>query len=137
MVGHGHLNMFYSKRQLIKNYQDFLGEDMQLHLRQDLKIIEEKRPLEPYPILEDDAGTHVFRSHVMNAFDYMDDLCEVLDYFVIDTIFKDDRYGALVSQMYHENDNQIKNQIINEYHEVWDEGFFFKKTIYKNKGGEQ
>lgn len=136
MVGHGHLNMFYSKRQLIKNYENYLGEDLHLHKRQDLKIIEEKRADEPYPIFEDEAGTHVFRSHVMHAFNYIKDLEKFLDYFVIDTIFKDDDYGLLVSKMYQLKCVDLKESIQETYHEVWDEGFFFKKTIYKSKGDE-
>lgn len=137
MVGHGHLNMFYSKRQLIHNYENYLGEDLNLHKRQDLKIIEEKRVEEPYPILEDDAGTHVFRSHVMQSVDQLDLLSSFLDYFVIDTLFKDDHYGALVCEMYAKSSFELKDKIQRLYDEVWDDGFFFKKTIYKGKGGEQ
>ena len=137
MVGHGHLNMFYSKRHLIKNYENFLGENLNLHLRQDLKIIEEKRVEEPYPILEDDAGTHVFRSHVMQSLDQIHLLESFLDYFVIDTLFKDDHYGALVSEMYQTSSFELKDKIQKLYNETWDDGFFFKKTIYKGKGGEQ
>lgn len=137
MVGHGHLNMFYSKRQLIHNYENYLGEDLELHNRQDLKLIEEKRVDEPYPILEDDAGTHVFRSRVMQSIDQLELLSSFLDYFVIDTLFKDDHYGALVSEMYAKSSLELKEKIQRLYNEVWDDGFFFKKTIYKGKGGEQ
>ncbi len=56
---------------------------------------------------------------------------------VIDTIFKDDRYGMLVSQMYATHDHELKENIQAEYKETWDEGFFYKKTVYKGKGGEQ
>ena len=137
MVGHGHLNMFYSKRQLIHNYENYLKEDLNLHKRQDLKIIEEKRVEEPYPILEDDAGTHVFRSKVMQSLDQLELISSFLDYFVIDTLFKDDYYGALVSEMYKKSSFELKEKIQRLYDETWDDGFFFKKTIYKGKGGEQ
>lgn len=137
MVGHGHLNMFYSKRKLVKNYLDFLHEDITLQDRQDLLISEEHRKEDPYPILEDEAGTHVFRSQVIHALNQWDQLSSFIDYMVIDTLFKDDRYGALVAEMYQRRDNVLKEKIEKEFHEVWDEGFFFKKTIYKGKGGEQ
>lgn len=137
MVGHGHLNMFYSKRKLVQNYLDFLNEDMSLRHRQDLIIIEEHRKEDPYPILEDDAGTHVFRSNMMNAFNQVDTLSSFVDYMVIDTLFKDDHYGALVSEMYQTKNEVLKEKIQKEFNENWDEGFFFKKTIYKGKGGEQ
>ena len=137
MVGHGHLSMFYSKRKLVQNYVDFLNEEMALRYRQDLLIIEEHRKEDPHPILEDDAGTHVFRSNVMHAFNQLDTLKTFIDYMVIDTLFKDDYYGALVCEMYQTKNELLKEKIQTEFHETWDEGFFFKKTIYKGKGGEQ
>lgn len=137
MVGHGHLNMFYSKRQLIRNYMDFLGEPSRFHHQKNLTLIEENRSDESYPILEDDAGTHVFRSHVMHVMNHIDELSNWLDYLVIDTLFQDDRYGALVAQMYRTHDQAMIKQIQEDYHETWDEGFLFKKTMYKGKGGEQ
>ncbi|MFA6800640.1 MAG: U32 family peptidase, partial [Acholeplasmataceae bacterium] len=83
MVGHGHLNMFYSKRQLIKNYMDFIKQENHLHNKQTIKLIEEKRKDEPYPILEDLAGTHVFRSQIFDSIDYLDVLSPIVDYLVI------------------------------------------------------
>jgi putative protease len=137
MVGHGHLNMFYSKRQLIKNYETYIASDLNLHNRQDLTLIEEKRQEDPYPVLEDFAGTHVFRSKVMNVFNHLDDVTSFLDYMVIDTLFKDDTYGMLVSEMYQTKNEKLKTKIQETYNESWDEGFFYKKTVYKGKGGEQ
>ena len=37
MVGHGHLNMFYSKRQLVKNFMDFNEQENIYHQSQNLK----------------------------------------------------------------------------------------------------
>jgi U32 family peptidase len=135
MVGHGHLNMFYSKRQLIDNFMQYDKKDHIYHNRQDLKIIEETRD-EAYPVLEDQAGTHVFRSHVFQSLTHMKTLESYLDYLVVDTLFKDDAYALSVLPMYqNRKPNQlIIDQIQKDYQEVWDEGFFFKKTIYKQKG---
>lgn len=133
MVGHGHLNMFYSKRQLIDNFKTEYDIHQPLHLDYDLTIVEENRLDEPFPILEDDAGTHVFRSHVMHVLNHLEDLSHMIDYLVIDTIFKDHSYALAVAKLYNEPDiNQIES-LKNSYHEVWDEGFFYKKTIYKQK----
>lgn len=136
MVGHGHLNMFYSKRQLIENYMEHLGDQHQDHNRQDLRLIEETRPLDQYPILEDQAGTHVFRSNVMHSAHKIEALKPYVDYLVIDTIFKNDAYALAILPMYQKGqlDLEIKRQIESLYHETWDEGFFYKKTIYKTKG---
>ncbi|MDY0074329.1 MAG: U32 family peptidase [Acholeplasmataceae bacterium] len=133
LVGHGHLNMFYSKRQLIKNYSDYLGKNLHLHQAQDLTLIEEKRLDEPYPILEDIAGTHVFRSNVLSSMKVYDELTAFIDYFVIDTLFKDDVYGHMVSKMYHQKQTELIDLLQENYHESWDDGFYFKKTIYKSK----
>lgn len=134
-VGHGHLNMFYSKRQLIDNFTKYIEIDNNFHDEQNMKIIEETRKDEAYPILEDLAGTHVFRSKVMSSLNQLDILEKWIDYLVIDSIFKDDEYTEKVAYMYK---NKILDPIVienlkKEYQETWDEGFFFKKTIYKQK----
>ncbi|TNF08576.1 MAG: hypothetical protein EP317_02895 [Bacillota bacterium] len=136
MVGHGHLNMFYSKRQLIDNFMHFNEEDNIYHNEQNLKIIEENRAEEPYPILEDQAGTHVFRSHVFASIDHLDELQTYVDYLVIDSIFKDDMYAMTIAAMYHDHivDNELIEDLKQTYDEIWDEGFLYKKTIYKSKG---
>ena len=92
MIGHGHLNMFYSKRQLIHNFKRERGpisdgEKLRIRFK---AIVEENRLDEAFPILEDYAGTHVFRSNVMNTIAYLEELSTMIDYLVIDTIFKDD-----------------------------------------------
>jgi U32 family peptidase len=135
MVGHGHLNMFYSKRQLVQNFMEFVDQDNIYHEKQNLKIIEEQRSEEPYPILEDQAGTHVFRSHVFASYKHLNELSPLLDYLVLDTIFKDDAYALKVLPIYKKeqfNDEMI-DDIQKAYHESWDEGFFYTKTVYKTK----
>ncbi len=136
MVGHGHLNMFYSKRQLIDTFMAYQKAENLYHNHQDLKIVEENRKEDPYPILEDKAGTHVFRSQMFSSLKHLEDLNKCIDFLVIDTIFKDDAYALEVLKMYKEEQedrNTIKN-LKEKYCEVWDEGFFYKKTIYQHKG---
>lgn len=135
MVGHGHLNMFYSKRQLIHNFMDYQHLENIYHNKQNLKIIEEQRPEEPYPILEDMAGTHVFRSQVFSSLDYLDTLTNSIDYLVIDTIFKDDLYAKKVLEFYKHRtyDQKRIDDIKALYKETWDTGFFYKKTVYKTR----
>ncbi|CCV64272.1 Peptidase U32 family protein [Alteracholeplasma palmae J233] len=133
MVGHGHLNMFYSKRKLLKNYADYLNSKEDFKDKQDLLIIEEKRKDDPYPVLEDYAGTHVFRSKVFSSLEELSEIKKAIDYLVIDTIFKDDAYLKLILPMYY--DNQINKETIDQlqskYNESWDKGFLFNKTFYK------
>ena len=136
MVGQGHLNMFYSKRQLIDTFMTYQESQNPFHNLQDLKIVEENRKEDPYPILEDRAGTHVFRSQMFSSLNHLEELKKCVDYLVIDTLFKDDDYALEVLKMYHEEkeDLNIIHQLEEKYNEVWDEGFFYKKTIYQHKG---
>ncbi len=136
MVGHGHLSMFYSKRQLVHNFMDFTHLDRDEHNSQNLRLVEENRKEEQYPILEDQAGTHVFRNQVFASLDHIIDLKPWIDYLIIDTIFKDDAYGVSILKLYqseHPDPKKIE-ELKHKYNETWDEGFFFKKTIYKQKG---
>lgn len=133
MYIHGYLNMFYSKRQLIEAYFENQGKYNLYHDERNLKVIEEKRPDLIYKILEDEAGTHIFREHVFAGVDHIDDLKDSVDYMVFDTIFHDDDYGLKVLKYYQTKDEQLKKEILNTYHETWDTGFLFKKTVYKPK----
>jgi len=136
MVGHGHLNMFYSKRQLIDNFVAYTNQENNYHAEQNLKIIEENRKDEAYPIIEDAAGTHVFRSSVFSSLNHLVELSSYIDYLVIDTLFKDDQYALQILPLYqHQEINvEVINQLKQLYNETWDEGFLFTKTIYKSKG---
>jgi putative protease len=134
--GHGYLNMFYSKRQLIEAYFENKGLDNPYHDERNLSVVEEKRPEFKYPILEDEAGTHVFRNHVFSSLNHLKTLDQAIDYLVFDTIFHDDQYALDVLKIYESgvalSDAPVQD-IQKHYHEVWDEGFFFKKTVYKPK----
>jgi U32 family peptidase len=81
------------------------------------------------------AGTHVFRSTVFSSIDHLDELNKHIDYLVIDTLFKDDLYAKKVSELYRykSKDQKKINEIKALYKEEWDQGFFYKKTIYKTR----
>lgn len=136
MHGHGHLSMFYTKRQLVETYMRVHGEDHPYHDARNLRLIEETRLDDAMPILEDEAGTHVFRAHVLSSLDVLRALENMVDYLLIDTIFKDDDYARAVLPLYHEKkkDDAIINTLQQTYDETWDDGFFHQKTIYLNKG---
>lgn len=133
MVGHGHLSMFYSKRHLVDTYKTHYAIEDDLHDRQDLRVLEQLREKEAYPILEDQAGTHVFRSRVFATLDYLEELSSVVDTLLIDTIFKDDAYALRILKLYLHPDRTQALLLRKDYGETWDEGFLFQKTIYKNE----
>ena len=133
MVGHGHLNMFYSKRYLIQNYADFTQIENVFVEKQTLRIKERTRKDQVYPLFSDLAGTHVFRSKVFQTLNVLDKLEEIVDYLVIDTIFKDDSYGLSILDMYQHKVYNLERvqQIQATYEEQWDDGFLYFKTFYK------
>lgn len=129
--GHGYLNMFYSKRKLLNHYQTFLEESHTLEDRQDLKLIEERRPSNPYPVLQDDAGTHVFRSKIFSCYKEVEKLEKYIDYFYIDTIFESDEYALDILKMYFSKDFSLVEVYEEKYNQLWDDGFLYKKTLYQ------
>src|SRR5690606_3298933 len=108
--GHGHMSMFYSKRQMLNTFMDYQNESNILHDDKSLRLSEAKRPDEVYPIIEDAAGTHVFRGHVFNSFKVINQLESVVDYFIVDTLFLDDDYAINIIKMYKEK--QIDKNIL-------------------------
>lgn len=134
MIGHGYLDMFYSKRQLVKTFTIKANVANTFHDHKHLTLIEAKRDQEPYPILEDDAGTHVFRYNVLHTDKHVDQLRRAIDYLVIDTLFQSDAYALEILKLYHHPNDQLRHDIIQKFKETWDEGFLFKPTVYKMKG---
>ncbi len=137
MVGHGYLDMFYSKRQLIETFTIKADIEHTFHDHKDLTLIEAKRENEPFPILEDDAGTHVFRYNVFHTEQYLNVLKDAVDYVVIDTIFHDDVYAKKVLALYQQPNDALMQDIMTTYNETWDEGFLHKPTTYQVKGGQK
>ncbi len=135
MYGHGHMSMFYSKRQILTAYTDYLLKDSIYHEDQSLSLQEPKRDKENYPILEDHGGTHVFRGHIFQSLDDLDDLKKVVDYLIFDTIFQDDHYAQTILSIYHEGkpSDESVMQLKSKYNEQWTNGFLHQKTIYKGK----
>lgn len=130
IVGHGHLNMFYSKRFLISNFKEHYQLDIS-EKKVGYHLFENRRDDQKYPILEDNSGTHVFRYPVLNSFNYLTQLEPIVDYFYIDSIFKDDNYTKTVLKMYKEGYNEeVTEEIKERYEEVWDDGFYNVKTVY-------
>lgn len=130
LIGHGHLSMFYSKRALITNFKKHYNLSLD-EKKYSYKILENKREGSPFPILQDQAGTHVYRSKVVNSFPYLDQLKPIVDYFVIDSIFKDDDYIAKILDLYLNDYNKTAiAEIQQQYNETWDDGFYDVKTVY-------
>jgi len=129
--GHGHMSMFYSKRQMLDTFMDYQNESNTLHEDKSLRLSEAKRPDEAYPIIEDDAGTHVFRGHIFNSFKAIEKLESVVDYFIVDTLFLNDTYALDMIKMY--KNKEINESVISQYNQTLHDGFLFDESTIKGE----
>jgi putative protease len=134
MIGHGHLNMFHSRRPLIENFFKYNREEYEeLINNRNLRIVEEIRD-ESYPIFQDRHGTHIFRDKALESYREINIINQSLDVFMIDGIFKDTTYLIKVLKNYHailaSNDHTLAEELSNKNSEDHDSGFLYKKTVY-------
>lgn len=127
--GHGHMSMFYSKRHMLDSFSDYQNKPNTLHHDKTLTLKEFKRVDETYPVLEDEAGTHVFRGAVFNSFKAITELKNHIDYFVVDTLFLDDDYAIKVIPMY--QNNSLDETFLKQYNQVFHDGFLFDESTIK------
>lgn len=137
MIGHGHLNMFHSRRPLVSHYLEHASIDPAPHLEsRRLRLVEEVRK-ESYPIVQDAHGTHIFRERPMASFDAFHALMPAIDVFVIDGILKTPAYVEEVLSDYHrlrqsDADDQSTSRLAR--YADHDTGFLYRPTeLVKDK----
>jgi putative protease len=127
LVGHGYLDMFYSKRKLISNYFIYKSNDKKNIVDNDsFKLKEEMRPDSFYPILEDEAGTHIFRDKALNSFMEFNELKMGLDDFFIERIFMSDEeyYDSIAAYQ----DQSLVEEFLIKYQDNYNKGFYYQYT---------
>ena len=135
LIGHGHLNMFHSRRPLIENYFKYTNSEYENYIEnRNLRLIEEIRD-ESYPIFQDSHGTHIFRDKSLESFQEVNKLKDILDIFIIDGIFKDTTYLLETLKNYKEllllpDYKEKALEISKLYEKDHDSGFLYKKTVY-------
>lgn len=134
IIGHGHLNMFHSRRPLIENYFKHNEQDPNEYINnRNLTLVEEIRN-EAYPVFQDSHGTHIFRKKAMQSFKEANALKGSLNDFYIYGIFKDSQYVVEIVKVYREildhEDQQFIDDKILKFKENHDAGFLYKKTVY-------
>jgi len=127
LVGHGYLDMFYSKRKLITNY--FIYKNVvkeKIKNNDKFRIKEEMRPDSFYPILEDESGTHIFRDKALSSFDEIEVLRTGLDDFFIERIFMDDEeyYDSIRAYQ----DQSFVDEFLSKYEKHYNKGFYYQYT---------
>lgn len=134
LIGHGHLNMFHSRRPLIENFFKYTNKEYDEYIEnRNLRVVEEIRN-ESYPIFQDNHGTHIFRDKSLESYQEVNILSEYLDIFIIDGIFKDNKYLIKTLKHYKElldgNSDMDAKSISKLYEGNHDSGFLYKKTVY-------
>lgn len=136
MIGHGYLNMFHSKRELLSAYKTHTHLAHEVKDKRTLTLKEETRQ-SAYPIVEDSQGTHIFRENVFASLAYLKDLEPHVDVLVIDTIFMQPEDIMFIVKLYELGSLDLDQalQMVKPYLEktkqTWDDGFLHKKTVYK------
>lgn len=126
LIGHGYLDMFYSKRKLVTNFlihKQIQGLNLQNNY--DLRLNEEIRENEFYPIFEDAFGTHIFRSKKLISYDEIKALEPVICDFFIERIFLSNQEYYDTILLY--NHSITETQFIKKY-DNFDSGFYYKRT---------
>jgi len=120
---YGYLPIFTSRRLLITNYLKYIG----VHPGNSYEIYETKKE-DSYKIYEDEIGTHVFSSFILDARKTALDLIKSgVDYIYLGSMFlSDDEYIKVVNEYLN-----IKEGVLDI-----ESGFFFKKTIFKVKNND-
>ena len=134
LIGHGHLNMFHSRRPLIENFFKYTKEEYDKYIEnRNLTIVEEIRN-EAYPIFQDAHGTHIFREKALESYNEINTLQHDLHVFIIDGIFKNTEYLVETLKNYNalleKQDTEFAKKLTKIYQKDHDSGFLYKKTVY-------
>lgn len=117
---YGYVPIFYSRRYLITNYLKYINEE---NKGGKYTIVSDDGV--SYPISEEEFGTTIYTSKIINLINHLDELKEI-DYLVMHSNnISNLEFNKMV-------DNFIKKEKIDEHYI----GFFNTKTIYKLKSGE-
>lgn len=133
ILGHGFIDMFYSKRKLLTNYYIHKGIQTKNIQNNHQFLLEEKtRDGIYYPILEDKLGTHIFRDKKLNSFDEIPIIREFIKDIFLERIFMSDLEYYDSIKVY--KDLKKKSEFLNKYGLKYNSGFYYLPTE-KIKGG--
>lgn len=127
LVGHGYLEMFYSRRPLLTNYFLYHNRN-EVNPQNDVeyRLIEELRKDDLYPILENHWGTSIFRSHKLQSFQESIALQSHIEDFFFERIFmeNDEFYDSVTAYIHPEN----QKTFLDRYRQSYDSGYYYRKT---------
>ncbi|MGE4571897.1 MAG: peptidase U32 family protein [Candidatus Izemoplasmatales bacterium] len=132
IIGHGYIDMFYSKRKLITHYLTHKDLSGPLVKGNQGFVLEEKtRENMFYPIYEDEIGTHIFRDKKLESFKEIQMIKDKISDFFIERIFMDDQeyYHAVKAYL---NQESVES-FLKQYGASYNKGFYYTPTE-KRKG---
>ncbi|MDD4035839.1 MAG: U32 family peptidase [Bacilli bacterium] len=141
---YGFLTMFLSKRKLLSNYFNFIKEQKQ----ESIYYLYEKSRNSNYPIIEEDNGTYILNSDILNGLDELPILINNnIDYVLLnglnhdsDTFLEVLKRFSKVKTMYNKLSKIELDKVSSEINDLLkfpvDKGFYYKETIYKVKNNE-
>lgn len=126
----GHISMFVSKRHLIKNYLNaFKIKDMS-------KIHYMVKKENAYPIIDDEDGTTVYSSHILNGIEELPKLSDMgIDYILLNSFNIDSNIFVEVVKMFREANEENVKELADKIDSqlLTNKGFLYSETIYKVK----
>ncbi len=145
---HGAVCMSLSGRCLLSNY--LTGRDANMgectqSCRWSYKLVEEKRPGEYLPVIEDPRGTYIFNSKDLCAIEHIPELVEAgIDSFKIEGRMKSTHYTAVTTAVYkkardtymadkgkYKFDPLLYKELEKISHRQYFQGFYFSKNAVK------
>ncbi len=126
----GYLPMFVSKRHAVKNYLDYFN----LKDNSDINYITKESKV--YPIVDDENGTTVYSSSILNGIGETLKLINI-DYLVLNSFNIGDNFKKVVKMFKNVGENNI-DDYTNKLDQLFnsDRGFLYSRTIYKVKNNE-
>ena len=129
----GHPIISHSKRKLVSNYYEYIKKKK----TKDLNVIKEKGQNDKYYIKEDKIGTNILTYEILNGTKAFTMLKDKINYAVLDNNLVEDTLFLKILELYHDNlEKKIEDEkLISEVSNLIgdNDGFFFRKTIYKVK----
>lgn len=131
----GYLPMFTSKRHLVDNYL----KTFSLKESDNYHIYKEGNS---YPIVDNNDGTTVYSSKILNAFDEYLGLKKLnIDYCVLNSFLINDKVFEEIVKIFNtvndENKKELSSNLDKLLEGKWDKGFLYKETVYKVKKNDK
>ncbi len=135
IVGHGYINMFHSKRKLLKTFFKYSKVAPSAPVNNSRFNLVESMHDDVYPVQQDAFGTHIFRASPLKSFDVYEELRTIVDTLIIDTQFyANETIMGIVEDYARKRAGETVQRAYSDH----DTGFYFKKTVYtQSKEGLQ